>query len=89
MQEYPVMKKAEERALVKGIEPIFMFIGVVLLLLSIVALFAGGPSFVKFIVIVVIDTVAFLTMKVLSRDKTWKKNVKSKIFPLKVTIKGK
>ena len=89
MQDYPVMKKAEEKALVMGVKPMFMYIGVMLILFSIVSLFAGGPSFLKSIIILLFDIAAFISMKVLSVDKTLMKNFKSKIFPLKLTIKGK
>ncbi|HPI43674.1 MAG TPA: hypothetical protein PLH91_00450 [Tenuifilaceae bacterium] len=89
MLEYPVMKKAEERALIKGFEPVFMLIGVVLLMFSIVGLFLGGPSIVKLIIIASIDTGAFVVMKFLSRDKVSKKKLNAKLFPLQLTIKGK
>ncbi len=89
MLEYPVMKKAEEKALIKGFEPQYMLIGVVLLMFSVVALFAGGLSFIKLIIILIFDLAAFIFMKFLSRDKVSKKKLNSFLFPTDITIKGK
>ncbi len=89
MQEYPVMKKAQEKALVKGFEPIFMLVGVMFLMFSIVGLFAGGPSFIKLIAILIVDLIALLAMKFLSRDKVKKKNFNAFLFPINITIKDK
>lgn len=89
MQEYQVMKKAEERALVIGIQPMFMFIGVILLMFSIVGIFLGTPSLLKFFIFTLFDTIAFIIMKLLSVNKKQKKVYLSKLVPLKLTIKGK
>ncbi len=83
------MKKAEEKALVKGFEPIFMLVSVVFLMFSIVGLFAGGPSFIKLIIIFIVDLLGLVVMKFLSRDKDKKKILHAKLFPLNITIKGK
>jgi hypothetical protein len=89
MQEYPVMKKAQEKALVKGFEPIFMLVGVLFLMFSIVGLFAGGPSFIKLIAILIVDLIALLAMKFLSRDIVKKKKFNAFLFPINITIKDK
>jgi hypothetical protein len=89
MQQYQVMKKAEEKAKVMGVEPVYMFVGVVLLLLSIVGMFTGGPSFIRFIIIIVVNILSYIVIRIKSVDKTRKKTIMSSLFPLDIVIKGK
>jgi hypothetical protein len=89
MVSFPVMKKLEEKVLIKGFEPVFLLIGVFLLMFSIVGLFLGSPTILKLIFIVFLDIVAIVIFKHLSADNKNRKKLFAFFSDKELIIKDK
>lgn len=89
MIEYEVLKKAEEKPKVIGLRTSYLFIGVGVLMLSVVVLFGGGISLFKLIFILILDILVYVAMYIISIDPIVLKKIKFKLSPMNIVIKWK
>ena len=83
------MKKAEEKPKVMGVSPVFMFVGVILILITIVVIFIGGLHLIKTLAVLGIDVIAVILIKSNSIDKREMKMKQKGSTKKKMIIKGK